>query len=643
MMVRRMNQRLDQKARIGSIALFAPTLLLATIISAFAQTVPLGPRFVLPYQTVIDATGVPIPGAQLFFYQSGTNTPLNTYSDPLLTTPNSNPVPANGAGVFPNIFLNGNYKVVLTDSAIPPNQIWTADPVDSVAFGAGVDTNTPNIQTTNYQIAPSDCTKTVLMGTGSTGQLTLTLPAVTGFPANCSILIKNGDGASGKILSGFPTDLNSILYPKQSVGVKIVNGAWASFYNPGPWSPITPGSYALYASPTGIDTNDCLTSATVCTLKHACLVRQTVYNSGAVNINLAAGTYSSVDSNNALCSILGNNGGTSPTLTSLIGAGGTFPTSVIFAVPANDAGVYIKDGGEVSISGIEFTGGNGSIGIENSGQSAVTDYTNVTWGAWGTGGVHVSLAEGSYVNLGAGGENIVANFASSFHWIVGANGVLTAGGATAIANSTSWAGGAFLTGGTGNPYINLAGWSFTGTSLVGPQANLVGNGYLVTPSSAKCAAALPGSANTCAISNGFQTSGNDFPTTPNAGASTFPVVAAGINFNSATTDTAVTIPPLPPGAWGYAINSIRLGNASHSLSTATVGVFTSTGGSGTIAADQAITVTTGTLGSANNTMSLTLTNGSTQAYSATTLYVRVGTPESAAATGDVTIQLVYIY
>jgi len=105
------------------------SLFVVLLSAAGAQTVPLGPRFVLPYQTVVDPTGVPIPGAQLWFYSSGTNTPLNTYSDPLLTTPNSNPVVANAAGVFPTIFLDGNYKIVLTDSAVPPNQIWTADPV----------------------------------------------------------------------------------------------------------------------------------------------------------------------------------------------------------------------------------------------------------------------------------------------------------------------------------------------------------------------------------------------------------------------------------------------------------------------------------------------------------------------------------
>lgn len=105
------------------------------------MTVVNGARFVLPYQTVVDANGVPIPGAQLFFYASGTSTPINTYSDAALTVPNTNPVVANAAGVFPNIFmLPVYYKVVLTDSL--GDQIWTADPV----FSSGGGTSAPRNQ-----------------------------------------------------------------------------------------------------------------------------------------------------------------------------------------------------------------------------------------------------------------------------------------------------------------------------------------------------------------------------------------------------------------------------------------------------------------------------------------------------------------
>lgn len=96
----------------------------------------LGPRFNLPFVTVIDAAGVPIPAALLNFYLTGSNTRAPTYSDSALSVPNTNPVAADAGGQFPNIFLDPSiiYKVVLTDAATPPNEIWTADPV-SGEFG----------------------------------------------------------------------------------------------------------------------------------------------------------------------------------------------------------------------------------------------------------------------------------------------------------------------------------------------------------------------------------------------------------------------------------------------------------------------------------------------------------------------------
>lgn len=122
-------------------------------------------------------------------------------------------------------------------------------------------------------------------------------------------------------------------------------------------------------------------------------------------------------------------------------------------------------------------------------------------------------------------------------------------------------------------------------------------------------------------------------------------VAKAVNFNSATTDTAVAI-AIPAGITRYAIGSIWINNASHSLSTATIAVYTSTGGSGGtgvgIALDQAITVTSGTADTNHNAQSVTLTNAATLCFTDATLYVRIGTPESAAATGDVVINLIWL-
>ena len=101
----------------------------------------LGQRYAVPYTTAFDTSGVVAPGALLFFYQTGTSTPANTYADQALTMPNSNPVVANGAGLFGSIFLTPGqqYKVVLETST--GNQIWTADPVSaggSIASAGGL-------------------------------------------------------------------------------------------------------------------------------------------------------------------------------------------------------------------------------------------------------------------------------------------------------------------------------------------------------------------------------------------------------------------------------------------------------------------------------------------------------------------------
>lgn len=119
-------------------------------------------------------------------------------------------------------------------------------------------------------------------------------------------------------------------------------------------------------------------------------------------------------------------------------------------------------------------------------------------------------------------------------------------------------------------------------------------------------------------------------------------VATGVDFNTASTDTVLAF-SLPSGLKNYVVQSIRISNASHTLVTATVGVFSAAGGTGTtIAASQAITVTSGTANTALNTQALTLSPASTIAFNFTSLFIRVGTAEGAAATADVTVVLQYI-
>lgn len=62
--------------------------------------------------------GVPIAGAKLYFYYTETTDFAPVYADSLLTTPLVNPVVADLAGKFPDIYLDGDlvYKIVQTDS-----------------------------------------------------------------------------------------------------------------------------------------------------------------------------------------------------------------------------------------------------------------------------------------------------------------------------------------------------------------------------------------------------------------------------------------------------------------------------------------------------------------------------------------------
>ena len=88
-------------------------------------------RFILPFADV-GAGIVPADGAQLFFSDTGTSfddSPKNTFSDAAGTIPNPNPVIADSNGLFPDIWIEGDYKVVCKDKN--DIQKWEADPVIS--------------------------------------------------------------------------------------------------------------------------------------------------------------------------------------------------------------------------------------------------------------------------------------------------------------------------------------------------------------------------------------------------------------------------------------------------------------------------------------------------------------------------------
>jgi len=274
------------------------------------------------------------------------------------------------------------------------------------------------------------------------------------------------------------------------------------------------GGLPLYAAPTATGSGNCLSSGNACTLATACsFVKQiATFLSAAGPINLANGTHNALDANNADCSVLGNGGGSSSQLVSIVG-NCLSPSSVTIAVPNNAAGFYVKDGGEAAIGGVTFTLGTNAIGIENSGQSSVVDYASagcpVIWGASGSGSTHVTGASGSFTNLGGGGETFTANF--NQHWNFGGDAQFSAGGATSIPSAVSWTN--LLTASGSGYYLNFVNWSATGAGVAGStgvRAQLTGPGYMVLAGATPCATVFPGnSGGNCSFSFGAQDNAGD--------------------------------------------------------------------------------------------------------------------------------------
>lgn len=73
--------------------------------------------FYLPWAIVRDVAGVGIPGAQVYFTQTGTNTKKSVYQDSGLATPHTNPVICDGVGNPPITYLDPlvSYRVRVYD------------------------------------------------------------------------------------------------------------------------------------------------------------------------------------------------------------------------------------------------------------------------------------------------------------------------------------------------------------------------------------------------------------------------------------------------------------------------------------------------------------------------------------------------
>lgn len=94
-------------------------------------------NFQEPRAQVSDTNGKPMAGAKLYFYDTGTTTPRAVYSDDALTIAISQPVVADSAGRFAQIYVQtGTYRVKLFTSS--DVLVYDEDDIDpSLSTGAG--------------------------------------------------------------------------------------------------------------------------------------------------------------------------------------------------------------------------------------------------------------------------------------------------------------------------------------------------------------------------------------------------------------------------------------------------------------------------------------------------------------------------
>lgn len=123
-----------------------------------------------------DSSGLPYSGALLYFYQSGTTTPITVYQDSAKLTPHASPVVADSSGTFAEIYVDTDpYKYVLntaagvlidSNDAVPLGQTGSLD-ADLTAIAALSGTGFPARTASNtYALRTITVTAPVVVANG---------------------------------------------------------------------------------------------------------------------------------------------------------------------------------------------------------------------------------------------------------------------------------------------------------------------------------------------------------------------------------------------------------------------------------------------------------------------------------------------
>jgi hypothetical protein len=120
----------------------------------------------------LDANAYAQPGATATFYASGTMTLITVYSDEAGTIATTNPITADGNGIFPQSFVTVEAKVIVQDA--DGATLWTVDPCPATSgdvTGAANVSFTPTVEVpqTNVQAAIEAVAASVITGASDFG------------------------------------------------------------------------------------------------------------------------------------------------------------------------------------------------------------------------------------------------------------------------------------------------------------------------------------------------------------------------------------------------------------------------------------------------------------------------------------------
>lgn len=201
-------------------------------------------RFIIP--TVDVGPGIkPASGAKMSFFETGTSTPRDTFTDAEAGTPNTNPVIADSNGVFPDIFIIGTYKIILTDKNDVQTGFGEKDPVEETVDSGFIDKLNPDtltIATNDVSIEVGDVVRTKEFSTGNGGGGTYdTVLTSTVTPNTQDIVIGVADPLlSFELRKTPPLSANQFGVNTAAADNQSAINRWLSF---GGESTVEPGTY----------------------------------------------------------------------------------------------------------------------------------------------------------------------------------------------------------------------------------------------------------------------------------------------------------------------------------------------------------------------------------------------------------------